>query len=90
MRASRSGTGSVINRLSPHRKAANVLPEPVGDKINVLSPEEMAGQPDACGGVGATNDVSNQARTEGANRSRTSADIPIDVMARWSGTSDRL
>jgi len=37
--------GSVIRRSMPHRKAANVLPEPVGDRIRVLSPLEMAGQP---------------------------------------------
>ena len=63
VRCSRSGTGWVINRSRPHRKAARVFPEPVGDRISVFSPDEIAGQPCACGGVGSTNDVSNQVRT---------------------------
>ena len=38
-------TGSVISRSMPHRKAASVLPEPVGARISVWSPAAMAGQP---------------------------------------------
>ncbi len=82
VRASRSGTGSVISRSRPHKNAAKVLPEPVGDKIKVFSPDEIAGHPAACGGVGATNDVSNHSLTGGENRLSTSADIPIDDMGK--------
>ena len=82
VRASRSGTGSVINRSIPHKKAANVLPEPVGDKINVFSPDEIAGHPAACGGVGDSNDVSNHSFTDGENRLSTGADIPTDDMGK--------
>ncbi len=47
----------------PQRKAASVLPEPVGAQIRVCSPEAIAGQPCACAGVGASKEASNQRRT---------------------------
>ena len=47
----------------PARKAASVLPEPVGARISVCAPEAMAGHPWACAAVGSGNDVENQART---------------------------
>ncbi len=34
------------------RKAARVLPEPVGAAISVCRPSRIAGQPSRCGGVG--------------------------------------
>src|SRR4029079_9265800 len=48
-----------------HRKAARVLPEPVGARIRVCSPAAMAGQPLAWASVGAPNVVSNHSRTAG-------------------------
>ena len=60
----------------PHRKAARVFPDPVGDKISVFSPEAIFGHPNDCGGVGATNDVSNQARTAGEKGSSAASDTP--------------
>ena len=57
-------------RLSiPQRKAASVFPEPVGAQISVLAPLEIAGQPPACAGVGASNDFSNHLRTGAENGS---------------------
>ena len=38
---------SRYSSLMPHRKAAKVLPDPVGDRIRVCSPRWMAGQPSA-------------------------------------------
>ena len=57
-----SGGGSNISRLMHQRNPVSVLPLPVGASSSVLSPRAMAGQPCACGGVGASNDASNQLR----------------------------
>src|SRR5262245_58754090 len=51
----------------PQRKAARVLPEPVGAQIRVLAPREIASQPAAWAGVGASKEDSNQRRTEMLN-----------------------
>ncbi len=68
MRRSRSSGGAVLTRRSrPHRNAARVLPDPVGARISVCSPEAMAGQPWACAAVGSAKVVENQARTAGEN-----------------------
>ena len=53
------------------RKAASVLPEPVGAEISVSRPAMMCGQPRACASVGALKRRSNQARTAGWKESRT-------------------
>ncbi len=45
------------------RKAASVLPDPVGAKISVDAPATMRGNPCTCAGVAPANDASNQART---------------------------
>src|SRR5688572_3074597 len=58
------------SRSIPHRKAARVLPEPVGAEINAFSPPEIAAQPAAWTGVGASNEASNQARTLELNGAR--------------------
>jgi hypothetical protein len=58
-------------RSRPHRKAASVLPDPVGARIRVCSPEAMAGQPCSWAGVGAGNDEANHSLTAGENASRT-------------------
>ena len=45
------------------RKAVSVLPLPVGARISVDSPRAIAGQPCACGGVGASKEARNQSAT---------------------------
>ena len=58
--------GSVVHRRSiDARKAASVLPEPVGAAIRTLRPAATCGQARACAGVGAANALSNQAETAG-------------------------
>ena len=47
----------------PQRKAASVLPEPVGAQIRALAPREIASQPPTWAGVGLSKDASNQRRT---------------------------
>ena len=61
----RSGTGEVTSRSMPQRKAARVLPDPVGARISVCSPAEIGPQPCACAGVGSAKEGSNHARTAG-------------------------
>src|ERR1017187_6684824 len=57
-----------MRRLMHHRKAARVLPVPVGARMRVDSPRAMAGQPSCWGRVGAGKTASNQARTGGGKR----------------------
>src|SRR5436309_14173146 len=54
------------------RKAASVLPDPVGAKISVLRPAAMEGQPCRCAGVGSPSVCRNHSRTGGRKRSRAS------------------
>src|SRR5215207_8919670 len=58
----------------PWRKAASVLPEPVGAWINTCSPDAIAGQPSSCAGVGRSNAASNQARVSGLKWASASID----------------
>ena len=51
----------------PQRKAARVLPEPVGAQISVLAPPEIASQPPAWAGVGPSKEASNQRLTGALN-----------------------
>src|SRR5882762_7718335 len=52
------------------RKAASVLPEPVGAEISVVLPARMYGQPSCCGSVGVPKRLTNQSRTTGCAHSR--------------------
>ena len=54
------------------RKAASVLPLPVGAQIRVCWPAVIGGHPWICAAVGSGNDAANQARTAGENASSTS------------------
>lgn len=54
------------------RKAASVLPLPVGAQIRVCWPAEIGGHPWICAPVGSGNDAANQARTAGEKVSSTS------------------
>src|SRR5215471_2036768 len=47
------------------RKAARVLPEPVGAAISACLPAPIAGQASAWAGVGAAKDRANQAASAG-------------------------
>src|SRR6476619_2118976 len=62
-RRSFSGTGSNMTRLMHQRNAVSVLPLPVGARMSVDSPRAIAGQPSACGGVGASKEALNHSRT---------------------------
>ena len=85
----RRATGSVMRRSMPHRKAARVLPEPVGARIRACWPAAMAGQPWAWGAVGAPKVVSNQVRTGAENgdsgMARTVLPACRDTHCRGSG-----
>src|SRR5579864_6134676 len=52
------------------KKAARVLPEPVGAEMSVVSPARMRGQPCSCGSVGVPKRLTNQSRTSGWAHSR--------------------
>src|ERR1700722_2844344 len=67
-----SGTGENMSRLMHQRKAAKVLPVPVGARIKVDSLRAMAGPPCSCGLVGAAKTASNHTRTGAANRALSS------------------
>src|SRR6266404_1685272 len=45
------------------KKAASVLPEPVGAEISVVFPARMWGQPSCWGSVGVAKRLTNQSRT---------------------------
>jgi len=49
------------------RKAASVLPDPVGARRSVLLPDKMGGHPSACARVGEAKEASNQPLTGGLN-----------------------
>src|ERR1700674_4474795 len=70
-RSASAGTGSVASRSMHHKKAASVLPLPVGADIKVCWPAATDRQPPSCTSVGAGNAPENQARAAGENRSRT-------------------
>src|ERR1039458_895751 len=69
-RSARGGTGANMRRLMHHRKAARVLPVPVGARIRGECPRATAGQPSCWGRVGAGKTASSHARTGGWNRLR--------------------
>src|ERR1700730_6783021 len=56
------------------RKAASVLPDPVGAAMRVWRPALIAGHASACAGVGEAKLSLNQFATAGWNRVSTSAD----------------
>src|SRR5690348_1152530 len=55
------------------RKAARVLPEPVGAEISVVLPARMCGQPSDCGSVGVPKRPINQSRTSECIQARSGA-----------------
>src|SRR6185437_6345108 len=68
--------GGRVASLSRHqRKAARVLPEPVGARRRVCSPRETASQPSSWARVGSAKVSRNQARAAGPKRSRAEVGI---------------
>ena len=73
MRRARSSTGGLVTSESmADRKAASVLPLPVGAQMRVCSPAVIGGHPMICAPVGVGKDAENQARTAGENDPSTS------------------
>jgi len=70
-RSASAGTGSVANRSMHQKKAASVLPLPVGADIRVCWPAATDRQPPSWTSVGVGKAPENQARAAGENRSRT-------------------
>ena len=68
-RASGSAGEEMSSRSSAHRKAARVLPEPVGATTRACEPEEMAFQAPFWAGVGSEKAPRNQSRVGRLNRS---------------------
>src|SRR5277367_5540748 len=54
------------------RKAASVLPEPVGAEISVGLPATMWGHPCSCGSVGVPKRLTNHSCTTGCAQARLS------------------
>src|SRR3954447_23418083 len=52
------------------RKAARVLPDPVGAEIKVVRPARICGQPCSCGSVGGPNLLTNPSATSGCAQER--------------------
>ena len=69
-----------------HRKAASVLPEPVGAHSSVWSPAAIGPQAPVWAAVGSTNEVANHALTAAENC--CSVAEPGDGVALGSGRSD--
>ena len=65
--ASARGWACATKRSRPYRKAASVLPEPVGAEIRTWSPVAIAGQACACASVGLAKARLNHSRTWGVN-----------------------
>src|SRR4051795_10276279 len=63
-----------------HRKAARVLPDPVGATTSAWSPRAMACQASRCTLVGSVNDSVNHARVAGENSCNASAMPPFNRM----------
>ncbi len=59
------GAGENMRWSIAARKAASVLPEPVGARTSTLSPSAIAGQASSCARVGVWNVASNHARVAG-------------------------
>src|ERR1700732_1299411 len=62
------------------KKAASVLPEPVGAEISVVFPARMWGQPSRCGSVGVPKRLTNQSRTSGWAHSKPESSDAADLV----------
>lgn len=75
-----AGVGLPARRSRDHRKAARVLPDPVGAITRASRPDEIASQAPDCAGVGASNALENHALVGAEKPARP----------RWSGGSAAL
>src|SRR6516164_1313141 len=60
-----SSRGWSMSRSRHQRKAARVLPVPVGARIRALSPRAITGQPRRCGAVGSSKTARNHSFVTG-------------------------
>src|SRR5262245_28667581 len=58
-----------------HRKAASVLPDPVGAETSACRPDAIASQAPVCAAVGAANAEANQDRVAVENRASTGSSV---------------
>ena len=79
-----AGAGVPARRSIAVRKAARVLPEPVGATTSVSSPRSMASHAAACAGVGASNDSSNH-RAVAGEKEDGSAWRVMAIAPLWTG-----
>jgi hypothetical protein len=85
-----AGAGVPASRSIAVRKAARVLPEPVGATTSVSSPRSIASQAAACAGVGASKDSANHAAAAGENEAgSTGAGVAIPPLWTAGPTPDR-
>src|ERR1700674_536367 len=64
------------------RKAARVLPDPVGAEISVVRPASICGQPCSCGSVGVPNLRTNHSCTIGWAQARESETGDMSILYR--------
>ncbi len=83
-RAPAAAGGSVTSASIAERKAARVLPEPVGATTRVFSPRPMASQAPVCAGVGSAKLLVNHSRTRGEKRARAATGECPDDPASWA------
>ena len=66
---------SEYNASSADKKAASVLPEPVGEWISTFSPFLIKGQASSCGSVGVSCRSLNHFATGAPNKRKTSVSV---------------
>lgn len=71
-----AGGGADASRSREARKAASVLPEPVGATTSTSEPAPMAVQAPSCAAVGAVKAPVNQPRVAGENESSADLTMP--------------
>jgi len=65
------------------KKAASVLPEPVGAEIRVVRPAMMCGQPCSCGSVGVPNFETNHYCTRECAQASVAGITAVDMELRF-------
>ncbi len=75
------GMASRVSLSKAQRKAASVLPDPVGAMTNALSPAEIACQAPCCACVGAAKTSSNHVRVACAKLSSGSSGTELSCLA---------
>lgn len=82
MPSGRSRFSAWRQRLSmARRKAASVLPDPVGARSSVLSPRRIAGHALTCAGEGASKALRNHLATAGEKAFRAGG-VPVRAVPR--------